>query len=288
MNENNLEYLQEQVKYTGFGENLELPLKEAVELGQEKFALHHEREFGKDSVSVNLNFSKSKQSDMYFFNSYQVNLQKEGNEESINQTFYINKGNNISLREAYNMMDGRSVFKKLTNRDGGEYNAWVELDFKQSEANGNYKLRTFNENYGFDIDKIIEKQPIKELDSSQMKQDLIESLKKGNMALVTYTNGDKEEKRYVAANPQFKTVNFYDIEKREIGNRKKHDQSKGQDPKQGVSNDKNKIGNAQDVLGNTGQEKVNRSRQGTSSQEEAEAPDVPEAPKRRQSRSRSV
>ncbi len=37
-------------------------------------------------------------------------------------------------------MEGRSVNKDLTNKEGQVYNAWVQMDFKQSDDNGNFKL----------------------------------------------------------------------------------------------------------------------------------------------------
>ncbi|UUC44207.1 hypothetical protein [Flavobacterium cerinum] len=288
MNESNLDYLQDQVKFTGFGEELAMPLKEAIDLGAEKFALNYSREFGKDSVSVNLNFSKSKTSDMYFFNSYQVNLQKEGSQESTNQTFYINKGSNISLREAYNMMEGRSVYKKLSTKDGEEYNAWVGLDFKQTDASGNFKQKQFSDKYGFDIEKVLDKHPIKELESEGMKEELVDSIKRGNMAAVTYIKGEVEEKRYVSANPQFKSINFYDERKEAIGRNKGAKHSEKQGSQQSVSTNNNETTNTQDVLGNSEQDankEVNRNRRSTATEE---APDIPENRKRRKNRNRAV
>lgn len=290
MNESNLDYLQDQVKFTGFGEELAMPLKAAIELGEEKFALNYSREFGKDSVSVNLNFSKSKTSDMYFFNSYQVNLQKEGMEENINQIFYINKSNNISLREAYNMMEGRSVYKKLSTKDGEEYNAWVSLDFKQTDTSGNFKQKQFSDKYGFDLENTLEKHPIRELESEGIKQELMDSIKKGNMVAVTYTKDGVEEKRYVSANPQFKSINFYDERREQIGRNRSAKQSEKEGNQRGVSNERNNNTSTQDVLGNSEQganKEVNRNKRSTTS-EETEAPDVPENRRRRQNRNRAV
>src|SRR5690606_20183512 len=127
MNQKNFEYLRDQVKYTGLGEGLASDHKKAIEEGKPDFKLQHKTEFGKDQVDATLSFSKSKQSDMYFFNSYQVSLEKLDKAEKMDQTFYINKGSNITLKEAYNLMEGRSVNKDLTNKEGQVYNAWVQM-----------------------------------------------------------------------------------------------------------------------------------------------------------------
>lgn len=290
MNESNLDYLQDQVKFTGFGEDLATPLKKAVELGEEKFALNYSKEFGKDNVSVNLNFSRSKTSDMYFFNSYQVNLQKEGVEESTNQMFYINKGNNITLREAYNMMEGRSVYKKLSTKDGDEYNAWVGLDFKQTDASGNFKQKQFSDRYGFDLEIALEKHPIKELQGEALKQELMDSIKKGNMVGVTYLKGEVEEKRYVSANPQFKSIDFYNERREQIGRKTSAKQAEKEQVQQGVSNDGNGLMGTQDVLANSDQganKEVNKNSRSQTS-EEPEAPDVPEKKARKQGKNKTV
>jgi len=219
MNQKNLEYLKDQIKYTGFGEGLEKGLKQKIEQGQPEFKLQHQAQFGNDKVDATLNFSKSKQSDMYFFNSYQVGLQKENSTEKMEQTFYINKGSNITLKEAYNLMDGRAVNKDLTNKEGQVYNAWLQIDFKQSDDKGNFKLKPYHQNYGYDLEAALSKHPIKELGNDDFKANLMDSLKKGNLQSATFQNGGTEQKQYIEANPQFKTINIYDNAMQRMDNR---------------------------------------------------------------------
>lgn len=38
----------------------------------------------------------------------------------------------------------------------------------------------------------------------------MQSLERGNLHQVTFVKGDKEEKMFIEANPQFKTLNLYD------------------------------------------------------------------------------
>ncbi|MCO6148987.1 hypothetical protein [Flavobacterium sp. NRK1] len=216
MNERNYDYLKDQVKYTGFGEALEGELKQQMEKQQPTFSLKHDAFYGEDKVSAELSFRKSEQTDLYFFNSYRVSLQKEGRPESLEQTFYINKGNNITLKEAYNLMEGRAVNKDLTSREGEVYNAWVSLDFKDTDNNGNFRLNHYHENYGYDLEAAVGKYPIKELDNPSHKEDLMNSLKKGNLQSATFIKDGQEIKQYLEANPQFKTVNVYDADKNRL------------------------------------------------------------------------
>ncbi|GIQ57883.1 hypothetical protein Flavo103_10190 [Flavobacterium collinsii] len=228
MNEKNFEYLRDQIKYTGFGEALESQLKEQMQKEEPNFTLTHNTQYGNDTAIATLNFKKSDQSDLYFFNSYKVELQKENSKENLEQTFYINKGSNITLKEAYNLMEGRSVNKDLTNKEGELYNAWTQIDFKQSETNGNFKLNYYHQNYGYDLEATLSKHPIKELETPKYKDDLINSLKKGNLQSATFLKEGNEIKQYIEASPQFKTINVYDSNLQRIDNRKSKEEKQSE------------------------------------------------------------
>lgn len=208
MNEKNLAYLNDQIKFTGFGENLSEQLLEKVEQQLDTFTLQHQTKYGQNSMNVELYFSKSLTHDMYFFNAYVVNLKSAAGE--MIQTFYINKGNNITLKEAYNLMSGRSVHKNFQNRDGENYSCWVQLDPFSTTPNGNYKLVYYHQNYGYDLEVTIAKYPIMELELDEFKESIIASLKKGNLQMVTFEIEGKDEIRFIEANPKFKSITIYD------------------------------------------------------------------------------
>jgi hypothetical protein len=230
MNEKNFEYLKDQIKYTGFGEGLENELKEKMQQQTPSFTLNHDAHYGNDIALATLNFKKSDQSDMYFFNSYKVDLQKDNSKEALEQTFYINKGSNITMKEAYNLMEGRAVNKDLTSKEGQVYNSWLQIDFKEADNSGNFKLNQYHQNYGYDLESALSKHPIKELENAKFKEDLMDSLKKGNLQSATFVQDGKEVKHYIEANPQFKTINAYDGNLKRIDNRqtKEERQSEGQ------------------------------------------------------------
>jgi len=243
MNEKNLEYLKDQLKYTGFGETFDAELRENIMKGDKDFKIMHTGIMNnglpnKDTLTVELNFKRSEQTDMYFFNSYHVNLQKEENKPGLEQTFYINKdSSSITMKEAYNLMEGRSVNKDLKNKEGESYNCWLQLNFKESDSQGNFKLNQYHQNYGYDLDASLSKHSIKELNTPQYKEDLLNSLKKGNLQSATFVVGGIESKMYVEANPQFKTVNVYDANLQRINHRESKDEKKAESQKESVSKD---------------------------------------------------
>jgi hypothetical protein len=66
------------------------------------------------------------------------------------------------------------------------------------------------ENYGYDLEKSLERFPIKELADPQQKERLMISLGRGNLAPVTFDHQGMVSKMFIEANPQFKTLTVYD------------------------------------------------------------------------------
>jgi hypothetical protein len=211
MNEKNLEYLANQLKYTGFGESLQEKLKENISKQVPEFVLYHQAEFGKDSVAATLHFRKSPETDMYFFNRYNVLLKSEQHPDPIKQTFYMaNKEDNITFKEGYNLLNGRAVQKTLTNKAGEKAEGWLQLDFKELDKQGNYKLRSFYPSYGYDLAKVVEQLPLKELERPESKAALMESLQRGNRQAVTIDVDGSSKRFFIEAAPQYKQLNWYD------------------------------------------------------------------------------
>lgn len=216
MNVKNLEFLKEGIKYLGFGDGLNNKLTEEVSSGKNEFQLRTENQYGRDKVSYALDFKKSDQSDMYFFNKYSASLQDQENGQDKSQTFFIKKNSGVTAKEAYNLLHGRSVNKDLTNQEGEKYNAWLQIDWNQKDNNGNHKFKMIHEAYGFKLENVLSKHPIKELNDPTTKDRLMKSLERGNLHQVTFQREDKEEKMFIEANPQFKSVNLYDGNMRKV------------------------------------------------------------------------
>jgi hypothetical protein len=234
MIEKNYDYLKDQLKYTGFGESegLHKDMREKMQSGVSDFVLFHQASFGKDETVCSLQFKKGTESDNYFFNRYNFMLRNEKNEVPGKQTFYLgNKEDNITLKEAYNLMKGRAVHKEMTPKEGEKFMAWIQLDFKNLDSSSNYKMKQFHENYGYNLEAALAKHPIKELNSETEKVALIKSLERGNRQMVTLVEGSKENKAYIEASPQYKSVNLYHTtgERIRTTNRQEEEPAKRQD-----------------------------------------------------------
>jgi hypothetical protein len=241
MNEKNYEYLTEQLKRTGFEDTLNEVLRKNMEKQVPEFTLYMQKDYGTDNVKASLHFKKSDESEMFFFNRYDLQLKKEENEEAIKQTFYPDK--KITLKEGYNLLDGRAVHKTLTTKEDQKYAAWLQLDFTKNTESGNYQFKQYHQNYGYDLEKVLSKYPIKELSNEKFKEALIKSLERGNLQSATFLLAEKEQKIFLTPNLAFKTLNAFNdnmqkISLSELMQKNKQEQTNKVDNKQNISEKK--------------------------------------------------
>lgn len=215
MNTQNLDFLKKSLLNLGFGEQVNKELEKNIEKKVPEFNLTAKHEFNQQKVDYNLHFKAGDNQDMYFFNKFDTTLNK-GKEKEMNQTFYINKGNGITAKEAFNLMEGRAVHKQLFNKEGEKYQAWLQLDNENLTQNGNKEIKRFSENYGYKLEDVLAGKGIKELNTPESTENLFRSLKKGNTQQITVERNGEEKKYFIAASPQFKTVDLYDHQMKKI------------------------------------------------------------------------
>lgn len=234
MNTQNLEFLKKSLLNLGFGEQVNKALEKNIEKELPDFTLVAKHEFNQQQVNYTLHFKAGENKDMYFFNKFDTTLH-QGQDQQQTQSFYINKGNGITAKEAFNLMEGRAVHKQLFNKDGEKYQAWLQLDGQNLTQNGNKEIKRFNENYGFDLENVLSGKGIKELATTEGAETLYRSLKKGNAQQITVERDGNEKKYFIAASPQFKTVDLYDHQMKKIKREEllKPEQKQAKNQKQG-------------------------------------------------------
>lgn len=234
MDEKAMGFNESQLKRTGFTEAFTPELKAKMEQGQPLIQHEFKKNYEGDQVAATLHLKKSATSDYYFLNKFDLQLQKDGQANSLSQTFYItskkatddsedgnqqkNKiDNKYTLKEAYNLLSGRAVLKNLVSKEGNEYEAWVKLSLKNKLDNGNHEIKQYTKNYGFELEAVLSKYPIKELTNEQYKQSLLDSLHRGNLQKATFVGSDgKEEKLYISPNITLGALNVYDQNKERL------------------------------------------------------------------------
>jgi|GEM_PF-879984 len=229
MDENVITFNERQLQKTGFAEaftpELQQKMKERVPIIEHAF----KKEFEGDKVSAVLHLRKSESSDHYHLNKFDLSLQKEGQLSETKHTFYVNTvksmnaegeknpDNLFTLKEAYNLLSGRPVFKHLTNVENKAYDSWMQLNLKNKLETGNFEMKQYTKNYGFDLEAVLNKYPIKELTNDQYKANLVDSLNRGNLQKATFVASDgKEEKLYISPVVTMSQLNVYDLDKQRI------------------------------------------------------------------------
>jgi hypothetical protein len=233
MENNNLEFLKKNLKFLGFGTSLNAALEAKVSERQEFFKIGVSADFnsrqkdgspGKDRVNYELNFSRSSKLYHYFLDSVKVTLN-----DQIQNTFSYGKGNDVTAKEAYNLLRGASIHKKaILNRQmdnrvlaSGEVgqvkegsgekveSIWIKLDFEKLNEQGNFSYKKFYPDHGFHLETELNRFPIKELENFQEKEMLLSSLGRGNTQKATLENGQSV---FIEADPESKKIQFYDID----------------------------------------------------------------------------
>src|SRR5690606_4315725 len=105
-------------------------------------------------------------------------------------------------------------------------NIWIKLDFENQNSKGDNKFKKFYPNYGFDLDAALQTLSIAEMKEQQQRERLLGSLKRGNLQLVTLEAEDTKNSLYIAANPQFKRLDVYDKELKEVYQERKEGSEK--------------------------------------------------------------
>lgn len=205
--EQNSQSLHDQLQRAGFT-GLSNKLDEQIRQGNGQFNIpvsYYINE--KERLDHQLSFAKD-QAGQYQFEGYKTSLHNEMKpEENRQQYFSMTTGYGIDATEAHNLLAGRSIQK------GG---TWVQLDFNDKDPQGNYRVKEFQSGYGYDLEKVLQQLPLKELLNKSEANNLQDALKQGSRQSVSFVKDGNEQRYYIEANPQFKSVNIYDEHSRKI------------------------------------------------------------------------
>lgn len=204
--ENN-QTLQHQLHRAGFT-GLSAKLEEQMKQEQPKFSVpvsYYVNE--KERMDYQLSFAKDEKG-QYRLEGYTANLHNEAKpNEQRRQYFVLNNDTGIDATEAYNLLSGRAIQQAGT---------WMQLDMNDKDAQGNFRIKQFHANYGYDLENALKQLPLKELQDKNEAQKLYGALKTGSCQSVTFIQNGHEHRYYIEANPQFRSINIYDEHSKKI------------------------------------------------------------------------
>ena len=218
-----VDYLKNQLKYLGFGEDEKLhkDLEKGIKSKKQQFEIKtiSDKTLPENKADFILKFNKT-ESGGIFLNSYNATLHK-GKEEKISHNFPVNRENTFTAKEAVNLLEGRSVKTEFLNpKSEQNETAFVKINFEEPKTEkGNYKFQSFYQNYGVDTDQIVEKSNLL-FDKPEYRENTIKSLEKGNIVKVKFELEDKIIEGKAVLNPQYKNLNLYDSDMNRINTNK--------------------------------------------------------------------
>lgn len=207
MEQKRFDFLHSALKYLGFGVNTQLnrDLEEHINQGDPSFELEIEVSYdGITRLTARLFFSRSRNKlyDVYFFNKYKAQLYDPAKpEEIVERMFYIEESRRgVTLKQAYNLLQGRFVQRKIVDQNGETYLRWLHLEEKARDSDGYPYLRQIKQQ--FDLEKALDIYPIEGLNSQELRDRICSSLRRGNLHPVTIVHGKgKTEDLLLYANP---------------------------------------------------------------------------------------
>jgi len=239
MDQKNLEYLQKSLDYLGFGTRLNEVLESAIYRQVDKFSLGINQRYipgefrsdpgkGVDQMAFEINFSKARETAVYFLNSYTASLTRYDKSQPIVQRFELERDNRMTALQCYKLLCGLSLQKEIlvkntSGMDEGERErvpVWFRLDLSVVGNNGNHPLNKFFPGYGYDLEKAIEKYPFKGLEDEEKKQAVTRALRYGNLVELSLSIDGKDQAVYVAANPRLKTLDIYSADMQQLWDNK--------------------------------------------------------------------
>jgi hypothetical protein len=200
--QNNLKNLHKQVSGAGF--NIpERRLEQMIRQGNREDVIPVSYFVNQaEKMDFELKFSKDA-SGMYAVDQYQARYQNlSGDKETRACAFNHGQSPDVTARQAYNLLAGRAA------RVGEEqaHKHWIQLDFNDKDAMGNYRLKVFPPDYGFDLSRVLEDKGIIESMDYFSKFKLAASVENGDRVTIAQDKGPIE----IEADPQKKTVNVFE------------------------------------------------------------------------------
>jgi hypothetical protein len=79
-------------------------------------------------------------------------------------------GMEVKLKEAYKLLQGRAIFKEIVPPKGDKYSAWIQCNFREKNASCDFKLVKLRSHYSYELAKVLNKYPIRELADNDLSE----------------------------------------------------------------------------------------------------------------------
>jgi hypothetical protein len=189
----------------GLGFTINAVLAEGLDAGlatgSNHFDLPYEGTFDDNKIGAKIHFSKKMDLDEYAIFKYEAWTRESSYPfEERKNGFVLNHGMGVTLKEAYNLLQGRPILRDFITTSRVPFCAWMELDFTERDISGNYREVKYSAKNGFDLERVVRMYPIKDLEDENDTHNLIWSLQRGDRIGVTFQKKRKVEKVFIEVN----------------------------------------------------------------------------------------
>ena len=175
--------------------------------GGSHFEIWSEGTFDDSKIGAKIHYYKKQDCDDYYILNYEACTKAPIYPfEDRKNSFKVNHGTPITLKEAFNLLQGRAILKDFLTKSLVEYSAWMELDFRERDISGNYREVKYSAKRGIDLEKAVRMYPIKELEEENGVQDLLLSLQRGDQVEVSFQKKRTIEKVFIEVNAKDKLL----------------------------------------------------------------------------------
>ncbi|MDJ1473220.1 hypothetical protein [Xanthocytophaga flava] len=211
----NTEALKNLIHKAGFGQVVP-QVEESIKKGLPEFKIpvsYYVSE--KERMNFQLSFHKDTNG-QYQFEKYQAMLQSDNKSvQNRQQTFRPNNTTTITANQAYNLLSGRALQLEASKLEAKQ-DKWLQLDFTDKDAMGNYRMKEFRADYGYDLKQVLKELPLEQKQNQQLMDKLFTELVNGNRQMVFLQKGNLEQKYFIEANPQQKSITLYDAQMKKV------------------------------------------------------------------------
>ncbi|HLX90216.1 MAG TPA: hypothetical protein VKR32_00955 [Puia sp.] len=202
MNKTNVQSVCDDLKSLGFDSFLSPLIRNSMAQNKISFELNWSRKFKDDLVTAVLSFIRPAPGGPYFFTGYRLIV---GDRNFHFKTF---AGKGITVKEGYNLLCGRAVYKLVLGRSGRDQYSWIQFD-PEKMSDAIYQLEYFSGSRAFDLSLALDALAIRPPNPIWDFNMMIKSLRKGNLQPARLWDKGVLNKVMLEANPRQKIINIH-------------------------------------------------------------------------------
>jgi hypothetical protein len=188
------------------------------QLDEEVLVNHVIQDLPEFTLSIKMNFNNAFIDVQFYFRKtgagvYYIHKYRATEPAKNRSHFFYMADALITMREAFNLLQGRAVEKQLNSTVGGGYITWIKFNFDESDSQGGYKYLKYPLHAVYNLYKVLNMYPIKEAASAEDQRDIVRKLKRGDIIPVTFELPSADVRKCIEANPHYRTINIYSAPK---------------------------------------------------------------------------